>query len=291
MGHLQGNLDTATDDASHQSLASLITALANTDQKIKEIMFLLPFPELSPQSTKIQEMFLPRFNRSDCQKLTGLTLSMDGAFDGTYQYTFASYSLTGEDYRVPKVDPVFVEKIFDYRHSNTDKEELKFINSMMQQASSNGFLLQAELRVSKDDDSPASLVSYLTFPYARPISINTEWGSAPSYIGPDEVSKQAALETEYKMVRTKPVPPACSSLIGRQLSIAAQRAGLGIIFGQNNVEMILYPLKALPPHKTKNGNWSLEFAVDGSPRVFARATLDSLLFPRGTNKTLQSPSN
>jgi Skp family chaperone for outer membrane proteins len=272
MGQVQHNLNISSDNAARQSAASLITALANSDQKVTRINLDLPFTRYATKSATLADEFLPSFKRKECRDFSGVGIYLKLDVDRFYQYHFALAN-TSTEYSVPKGAPSIAAKLFKIPSKGDDHDELEEFNSEIGQSSWNGNIYHSEEKVLRVHQSAAVFISDLTSKDAEPLVLESEW-PLPSNALVDDIHKINQL---YANSSVRNLPPGCSAQIGEYFGAAFDKAALTLVLDQKQSQVIIFHLKRGAPYRFHDGNWGLPFTVSGPPIILAEPVLDSLL--------------
>lgn len=267
IGRLHTDLNGARDDAKRQSNAAMITALANSDQQVKEIDFDLPFTRLARRPSTLADAFLPPFRNSACAG----TISVDVVITiGSERYQLQFKEGDSESKNFPFLVPARVADVAVIPQSDyTGYSNLEAFTASLSQRSWNGALFHSEVSPAGTARSASNVLSVLNDTQKAPVLISsnyTDW----------------ALHAD--LAKNLPLHKACVSELLSYIEKATDRGALILRLDQKQGEMIVVPLKRGKPSDVGPfGDRGFYFGVAGAPAVVA-FPMGSVLFPGETAK-------
>ncbi len=268
VGKVQQDLSSGNDEATRQNTASLITSLAGSDQKVREVIVDLPFTNQVQRSSTFMGALLPGFSRDVCKQYAGIMIATSLTSASTY-LDYLSSKDTSPLHQFPEQDPGTVAQLYSVGGKGSSRNEIENLNTGLQQSSWNGNLIEEELRLPAGRQSAAAIVSSLTSGTVTPLLLRSQWPAEILY------SQYATTLSPHANLQSFAMPAECSSQIRKHFSAGFDKAALTLVLDQKQNEMIVFPLKVTQPHILPNGDWVVSFQVNGSLRIGAAPLIES----------------
>src|SRR5579863_4229380 len=276
MNDLRQSVTSAREDLSGQRNANLITAMASSDQRVKDVTFFLPLTSAARTAEDAIETLLPKFNVESCRDLTGLEVLVLTQDSNVQRFTYRAGDKSKEhnnpEQSFPNADMV------EHQETSGDIELFNAVNAILGQKSWNKYVYMAEVYTLHHLDSAATLYAALSAPDSHPVAIRVQWPTSfatkddyekaiekyPSSIKPIAPESIPLTDVEPQPLRDNSYPAACAKQVKRYFETAFDKAMLIITLNQPQNESIAFKLKALTP-RLDHGVWEVEFATFGSP--------------------------
>ncbi len=151
----------------------MITALANSDQKIKEIDFELPFTTHALRYTTLADIFLPRFKNPNCNVNVGSSVVLK---IGAMSYTFQFGKGNSATELFPKENPTVAATVAELSQGDDDNfNDMEAFNLFLHQSSWNGFVFHGEAKPSGTNRSASTVITELNSLGSEPITISVTY--------------------------------------------------------------------------------------------------------------------
>jgi hypothetical protein len=241
------SLSSARDDLSEQSVANVVTSLANGNVNVKDILIYIPLT-LSNQSVVSKDVLLPHFDLESCRRVTKAEVKL---MTGHYSYEEIDYQSLGKSRSMLFT---FDKKIGVFQVIPTDlAESRELYKKPFGQNSTSSHIYAAGVNKMSDSLSAAELFYQLSQSGSEAAYIEASW--PPSAY-----------------------PSSCVAQMERYMRVAFAKAILIVELDQRQNETVIFKLKALPPVKREDSienTYRVNFVVASTP-IFAAAKLSFL---------------
>lgn len=253
-------------EVERQGLLNLLTVLGNSEQRVADVQFVIPFTDKGTESTTIQGSFLPVFSMPACAKQTeieiGVWLGKGGSNTNLYRADDLEDHHQHLDVSPPTADVLLHPDDMD--PSNV----LSSLRISIGQDTSNLRAYALDIHVLDQNESVVHFL-YPNLPIGYfPMSIRAHTPQ-PTLFGDDLTEKP---NPDYS--------PKCDEEVEKYFRVAFDRAYVGITLSKNRDIVIFYRLKVADIRKSIGG-WDVSFGaepgINSRPWVFPSDDLENLL--------------
>jgi hypothetical protein len=254
LNDVRGNLKSTGEDLSRESTASLITSLASSDRKVRDIWLYIPLAPKANLSLSFREALLPAFNSPKCRDLVDVQVALmtssdhieriyyePGDNDSEHQYLTDS---------LPKIDTMLPIGVVEAEVANG-------FENVIDKRLTNGVVYTAVYHTLNHSISAAQLYAGFAGSKANPVLIAATWPrtfkTKEAYLSalkiyPDilkadsgEVIPESHIDLRQK--REYRFPASCAKQIDSYFREAFKRAVIVVILDGKQNQTILFRLK------------------------------------------------
>lgn len=263
----------ARDESERQGLLNLLTVLGNSEQRVADVQFVIPFTDKGTEAATIQGSFLPTFTVPACGKQTQIEI---GTWLGKGGSNSNVYTADDHEDRHKHLDesPQTADALL--HPDDTDATNILYkLRMSIGQNTSNGQAYALDVHVLDESESVVHFL-YPSLPAGYfPIGIRAHTPQ-PTIVGDDLNEKP---NPEYS--------PKCDEEVEKYFRGAFDRAYVGIALSNNHDIIIFYRLKVADIRKSAFG-WDVGFGtepgINSRPWVSPSDDVESLLNFDWTNK-------
>jgi hypothetical protein len=274
LNNVQGNLNSAHDEIDRQGQMNLITALSNSDQRVNDVQFIIPFTSKGTNAATFPGAFLPNFSTEVCRKETEVEALVWLGSGRSAGFEFPSDddkdSHTYFEDSPPRADFLFDQS--DEATSNDSKAKIDF-NRLIMFTGQRTINMRAAAFVVHLLDQNESAAHFLYPADIAGLNTITIFADTPY----ENTRIERDHDDEAAMEKKRRESEVCDEEVHRYFSEAFEKAYAGITLSQKTNLTVFFKLKALKP-EWRLGGWSVAFAIDSKPLVIVNDQFEKALW-------------
>lgn len=302
INELHTQLSDTRADLDRQSLTSLTTALATSDQKLKDVIFAVRTASRARTPTTFAATLLPAFDSELCKQTIGVDVAVN-LHTKAGRYWEISYFSGDAASQHQEVSP---KNVFQYADRLERPDGTRPEGAAVESANGRTYIL--DFHTAAIPLSVAELYLDLSDRHFTPVEIRMRWPAViddrqkfrqyearyPRLFNPENLQDSrpgnpsddlwSSYGRQYWDSRAKvpPCPSSCEEEVREYFSSAFREAVLWLLLDHHGQsEMISYTLKALKPIKYEDphlgirGEWRVGFVVASAPAINATFDFDT----------------
>jgi hypothetical protein len=290
LGDAKETLKKTQDELDRQGDVNLVTALANSDQRVTDIQFIIPFTSKGTKGTTFHDVFLPKDFSPACRKDTEVDVGLwvqtneSQELDDAVQVLRYSSDDDKPSHAYFTELPLKVDALFYTEPTLFGDDAEKMMNIMLMknlagQKTTNLHAATFVVHVAEQNESAAHFLFPPMGLTAFPIYVSALTPYDTFILNMKEDEEQDVKRQQDK----KTLSVVCDSEVQKYFSVAFEKAYVGITLSHNKSMTIYLRLKAIPPINHM-GTWAVSFAVDSKPLIFVNDQFAGLLSVKWPDK-------